>query len=1134
MTTNSHSPEVNRFLFQEAPGDIRRCYAAAIGEATPSSRHANLCHLAEASLASLASMALSLYRGRRWQDPDSTLEAMLGRTRRFSMGNFLELLRLIQALPSPSEVRSALDGGGAKLPACSNFAATVAGIQKAVDTGSNNLRRVVEERRAMNSKSISWMAFWMSVVEYRNRALGHSLSYDWPVNHPDYYDLTVGPLEAALVEALTTPALVRLFDEYSVASLLGIRYEAGRFLHEFSGERAGLPIRIHIGAGDSVTDRWADPAWHAVAGQPFVLHREGGGYEVSAPFFNLMKEGAPPLPGESSPQAGRCEAAREGNAPSTEKEVAKPPRERKKVALFGREVEFRNIEAVLDRVAGEACGEDPSHLPGGHLILLSGESGVGKSAMAQETCRLASERGFDLVEVACEPFHEGMSLFPMREIVRQLLQRSTVVEEISDFFGRDSSEVATARSSEQGDADPAQRREALVATFANIVYGRFSAVSRHRGPRRPLLIFIDDLERIDVGTCDALVCILARLREGPVVILGAYRSDLVRDADGRKHTLLHFLKRARSSDERLLSINLGALSPGSIKEVTAAILGGGCRLPSRFYARLYRETEGNALFIREILKTLTTESSGHRACLTQVDGVWQMSGEGDDWEIPSSIEDVIAARLELLDADQRRELEKAAVIGRRFAFSVVCQLSAASEEEVLGYVESFLNFDIIHELRGGDDTYEFSHGKLRDVLLQSMTGLRRRKVHSQVADILMKLQPRIGENWDAMIGEHLYQAQRFGEACPLLLRAARLSLRVFAVSEAASQFHKAVIAGEKGGFPEGEGRFRIRMQEAESLKLANEHEAAKAIFEEVAGASDEPGMQGWAHNHLGDIHLLGGKVQEALLAYERAEQFARQVDDETLLAETFADLTELYDRQAERLAGQDAEQSRRFRVLHSRYLDQEVDMAERCGESALRARAFRNVAKRHRTSGRLDEAIACYQRAVDLSEGGVVTHQTLIPFAKALRLVGRRDEATGHVQRVLDWGVQAGIRRTEAIARQYKGLLLWELGRSGGPASGESARALDQALAEFEQALKLHEEVGFEQGVRETEMLLAEWHLDRGDRAEALAHFEKSIGTGFEPRVLLRAAAEQLRANGETARAEAVETASSKLLGVEV
>lgn len=194
------------------------------------------------------------------------------------------------------------------------------------------------------------------------------------------------------------------------------------------------------------------------------------------------------------------------------------------VKLLGRTREIETIDRII--AEAEAASFDSAHDIGVRFVLLAGESGVGKSALARYACGRAAGHGFDVHTVICEPFHEGMSLYPMRELARKMSPAASISDTIGEIYGHGSSQALMAKSGESAVGDPAPRRDALIASFVNLILGRFHDPAIRPRPR-PLLIFIDDLECVDVGTADTLLCLLARAREGRVVVIGAYRTRAV-------------------------------------------------------------------------------------------------------------------------------------------------------------------------------------------------------------------------------------------------------------------------------------------------------------------------------------------------------------------------------------------------------------------------------------------------------------------------------------------------------------------------------------------------------------------------------------------------------------------------------
>lgn len=768
--------------------------------------------------------------------------------------------------------------------------------------------------------------------------------------------------------------------------------------------------------------------------------------------------------------------------------------------LYGRETELSELFGLMARVSQAGASST------GKVALLGGHSGVGKSALAQSTIAEAERLGFATHRIACEPFHEGMSFFPVRELVRQLSDGLPVAEKIAAMFGKDSPQAEMAAVSDSVTADPASRREALVATFTNVIVGRF------RSPdARPLLLFIDDLEHLDVGSADALICLISRIGEGPVVILGAFRSDLVISPS---HPLKSIVTSARRAEGVLTSVSVGAFADSSIDDLVDVMLAGESDLPLAFYEKLYRETEGNPLFIREILRVLRAPASnGTPAQLSLIDGKWRFIGPVELWAIPPSVEDVIASRLDMLDPEQRSELEFAAVVGRRFAFEVLQNLTASGEDDLLLHLERYLNIELIRELGDDDESFEFSHGKIRDVLYESLSGLRRRRIHGQVAVVLSAMVGTANEDWDALIGEHLFLAAKLAEAFPYLLRAARNAQATGSAQDSVSLFLKALTASDGAIFLENDSRQSIQLELASAYLSANATDEAGTLLQQLIAENVSADIRVTALNFLGDALMFDGDIEQALATYLDCESLAEEIGQRDMICEVACDLTELHGRQYERLAGLEPTRAEYHRQRYESYVDKALKFVPTSPTGPLRARVLRNKAKMSRIAGDLAEAERLYRESIECVDSRVSHHRWLIPYAKTLRLTGKVDRALEIVDQVRGWSAQVGSRRSEAIALQYQATILM--------ASTESRSTLVEANGLATRALKLHRIIGFAQGTHETEMVLGEIAVRLTLFNEARLRFEAAISKrDLDIAELFDVIAGELDANGEHDRAE--------------
>ncbi|MBN9188336.1 AAA family ATPase [Microbacterium sp.] len=772
------------------------------------------------------------------------------------------------------------------------------------------------------------------------------------------------------------------------------------------------------------------------------------------------------------------------------------------VTLHGREAELAKITRTLERV-GSRVGD-----PAGAVVMLHGASGAGKSALAEAVIAVATQMGFQTFRTACEPFHEGMSYFPVRELVRQITQGRPAGEFVATQFGAASSEVEMAAVSESISADPSSRREAIVATFTNVIMGAY----RH-GDAQPKILFVDDMEHLDAGSADALICLVSRLAEGPVVILGAYRSDLVADAT---HPVRPVIASARRMEGVYESHEIRGFDRLGFRSLLEALLGGRTDLPDAVTRKLFDETEGNPLFTRELIRMLCSpDPRSGRVSLRQDGDVWLFEGDIGSWDIPDSVEEVIASRLNLLDVEERRELELAAVVGRRFAFAVLHGLMEAGEDELLQDLEKFLDIDLIRELQTSDESFEFSHGKIRDVLYSQLSGLRKRRLHAQVADVISNLRASSNEDWDALIGEHLYLAAKPVEAFPYLLRAARNAQATGAASEAAALFTKALESSEAVVFEGDDSRASIQLELVNAHIASSEMEEAGRLLAQLTDVAHVPSVRVVALDLLGDVLLFEGETRQALEAYEQSRSLAESLGDTVALCEVLCDLAELHGRQYEQHAGLLPAEAERHRRQYVDHVDAAFEMHRELPPGPLRARTLRNKAKLSRVSGDFATAESLYRQAIDAVDRRVASHRFLVPYAKALRRAGKPADALRYIERVIAWSAQVGSARSQAIGWQYKATFLMTAGADG--------NSFAEANAAAERALHGHQSIGYVQGIRETQIVLGEIALRMGDRERALEWLRSAASAeAREAREVLEVISAELDANGEEDRAAVI------------
>ncbi len=310
---------------------------------------------------------------------------------------------------------------------------------------------------------------------------------------------------------------------------------------------------------------------------------------------------------------------------------------------------------------------------------------------------------------------------------------------------------------------------------------------------QPLMLVLEDLHWADRGTVDLLVHLARSMSGAPLLVAGTYRDVEV----DRAHPLSGALVDLRRVIE-LPRILLRGLTPDEVQRLINTITGQEVRWG--FAESLHRQTEGNPLFIQEVLRYLVEEGE-----VVQRDGRWEgrWRTTGDlspEMSLPEGLRDVIGKRLTRLSPECNRLLSIAAVIGREFDLATLETVAGAGEEAVLAGLEEAARVGVLEERTGpGSERLRFSHAFFRQTLYEEMFAPRRNRLHVQIARSLETHHASRLEEHAAELAEHFAQstesedlakAVKYGEL------AARRATDVSAHGEAVRLLRQALEAQE--------------------------------------------------------------------------------------------------------------------------------------------------------------------------------------------------------------------------------------------------------------------------------------------------------------------------------------------------
>ena len=464
--------------------------------------------------------------------------------------------------------------------------------------------------------------------------------------------------------------------------------------------------------------------------------------------------------------------------PSAEAAAPSGPDPTYRKAFVGREAEIQQLHTAFDDATS-------GH---GSLVMVVGEPGIGKTSLCEQLHTYASLRGGTTLIGHC--YEEGSLSLPYLAFVEAM--RSYVLDRDADGLksdlGSGASEVARIVSevrdrlqvepSEPG--DPEQDRYRLMQAVTSFLTNAANV--------QPLVIVLEDLHDADRGTLDMLTHVSRSLSGARLMIVGTYRDVEV----DRSHPLsgaLAELRRVANFDR----IPLRGLTADEVQRMMAGIAGHD--VPWGVSEAVHRQTEGNPLFVQEVLRDFVEEGMLARG------GDASSRQTPPEMRIPEGIRDVIGKRLSRLSPEANSVLGIASVIGREFPLEVLQNVAGLTEEDLFAALEVASDVSVVEERSsvGGAVRFRFSHAFFRETLYEEIFVPRRIRVHQQVGQALEAVYSARLEEHAVELAEHFAHAsdsEGLGKALRYGEMAAERAMSVYAYSEAVDHLGRCLEVQE--------------------------------------------------------------------------------------------------------------------------------------------------------------------------------------------------------------------------------------------------------------------------------------------------------------------------------------------------
>jgi DNA-binding CsgD family transcriptional regulator/tetratricopeptide (TPR) repeat protein len=526
--------------------------------------------------------------------------------------------------------------------------------------------------------------------------------------------------------------------------------------------------------------------------------------------------------------------------------------------LIGRAAHLAALGRALEEVRGGM----------GRTVLLAGEAGIGKSRLVAEAKAWAAGAGCTILEGHCFESDRALPYAPFLDLLRaHLVGRSP--DELAQALGPAAPELVKLLPelatllpglAPSPPLRPEAEKRRLYHMLAHFLAGL--------APGQPLLLSIEDLHWSDETSLDFLLSLARRIPSHPLLLLLTYRSD-------EPHpSLSHFL--AELDRERLATeVRLARLSTGEVELMLRAIFALDRPVRADLLHAIYTLTDGNPFFIEEVLRSVAAPGDLFDA----VAGPDHLPlGEV---RIPRSVEDAVQRRLARVSLAARDLLALAAVAGRRFDVTLLCELTQRDERALLPLLKEAIGAQLVVE--ESVDRFAFRHALTRQAVYRQLLARERRALHRRVAEAMERLYADPAETHVSDLAYQYYEAEVWPKALEYARRAGERAQVLHAPSAAVEHFTRALEAARHLAASPPIAVHRVRGLAYETL---GEFDLARADHEAALAAAGAAGDR-WGEWHaLLDLGLLwaGRDYAQTGEFYRRALALARQAGDAAMLA----------------------------------------------------------------------------------------------------------------------------------------------------------------------------------------------------------------------------------------------------------
>jgi len=567
------------------------------------------------------------------------------------------------------------------------------------------------------------------------------------------YDGTVNEMTGDGIMALFgAPIALEDAPQRAIRSSLSIHREMAKFNDMMKQEKKNLPLlkmRVGIHTGPVVVGTMGNNLrveFKAVGdtvnlasrieglAEPGTTYSSEDVFKITEGFFRFEALGEKRVKGKDKPvRVYRV------IAPSTRRTRFDVSAERGLTPLVGRE---RELELLLD-------GYMRSKASHGQALSIISEAGVGKSRLLYEFRKAVANEDVTFFEGKCLSYSRGVAYHPIIDILKSnfdildtdddLEIRNKVSKGLKALGVDEAStfpyllELLSVKDSgiDKIAMSPEARKDRTFEALKRIVL-KGSEI-------RPLILAIEDLHWIDKSSEESQEDLLGSIAGARVFLIYTYRPEFVHSWGARSYHS---------------QVNLNRLSNRESLAMIAHILGTEA-FATELGELVLEKTEGIPFFIEEFMRSLRDFGVVERK-----DNTYYLSKKIQDMTIPSTIQDVIMARVDSLPEGTKEVLQTGSAIEREFSYQLLKAVAGMTEHDLIHHLSSLKDSELLYE-RGiyPQSTYIIKHALAREVVYDSILSKRKKQLHERIGNAIEELhQDNIIEHY-AVLAEHFFESE---------------------------------------------------------------------------------------------------------------------------------------------------------------------------------------------------------------------------------------------------------------------------------------------------------------------------------------------------------------------------------------